>query len=252
MKTLYVLGSSTCYGMDLTPGKTGLSMREFRETYNFAGLLGKELGYKVVNNSYPIHTLSSMIRKIKEEYDVISPDISIIGIPAITAREMWDPDKGCYINLAQKEFYFPKTVLQKDTDGVPLLYESKAQKEHYLSFRKNFTIEKGIDEFEHGILELQDFLKQKEAKYIFVQMSPIIPNLIDENGYTDDENTIKHFRNYFKRLNEIDIDKWLKFDEFNAVDNLKHVPKGRTGHILVEGHLILKELLYEKLRDTYL
>lgn len=252
MKTLYVIGQSTCYGMDLVPGDSGLSMREFRETRNFAGKLGKELDYRVVNSSYPMSSLATMIRRIKEEYDLINPDLVVVGIPQTTLREVWDKEKNRYVNLMQKEFYFPKTVLLLKDDGVPSIYDTEFQREAYLRYRSTLTMEKALTDFENEVIELQNFLKSRNAKYVFVQMAPIIPNLIDESGYTDKENTIKQFAKYLTRLNEIDTSKWILFDEFNAVDNLKHLKKGKTGHVLEDGHEILKDLIYDKIRNTYL
>jgi len=252
MKTLYVIGQSTCYGMDLVPNGSGLSMREHRETYNFAGLLGKALGLEVVNSSYPMSSLQTMIRRIKLEYDEIQPDLVVVGIPQATLREVWDPTKKRFINLMQKEFYFPKSVLQLKEDGVPTIYDTEFQRWAYLDYRDGLTMERALNDFQEEVIELQDFLKSKNAKYIFVQMAPLIPNLIDETGYTDKENTIKHFTKYLNRLSEIDTSKWIVFDEFNAVDSMSHLKKGKTGHILEDGHAILKDLIYEKIRNTYL
>jgi hypothetical protein len=250
MKTLYVLGQSTCYGMDITPRKSGMSMRTYRETYNFAGLLGKQMGYQVVNSSYPMNSLSTIIRKIKEEYDLVNPSLVIVGIPQSTLREMWDPVKNKFINLMQKEFYFPDTVLQLTPTGVPTIYDTDVQRQAYIAYRTGLTIDRAIADFEKDIIELQTFLKSRNSKYIFLQMAPIIPNQIDEYGYTDNEGTIKQFAKYFTRLDEINTGAWIGFDKFNVVDNMMHLPKGKTGHILEEGHEILKDLIYDRISST--
>lgn len=252
MSTLYVNGQSTCYGMDLKPGKPGISIREYREANNFAGLLGRKLGYTVVNNSYPKSSMRTLIRKVTEEYDIVNPDLVVIGIPQATLREIWDPTINSYVNIIQDEFYFPPGVIHLDENGIPKVYDTDVQRKAYVDYRKGLTLEKAISDFENEVVELQTFLKSRNAKYIFVQMAPVVPNLIDEHGYTNTENTIKNFSRYFTKLQEIDTEKWIDFDNFNAVDNLRHVKKGRSGHLLEEGHEILRDLIYDKLANTYL
>lgn len=252
MTILYVNGQSTCYGMDLKPGKPGISIREYREANNFAGLLGQRMGCTVVNNSYPKSSMRTLIRKITSEYDSINPDLVVIGIPQATLREIWDPTVDSYINIIQNEFYFPPGVIHLDENRIPKVYDTELQRQAYVDYRRGLTLERAISDFENEVIELQTFLKSKNSKYIFVQMAPVVPNLIDEHGYTDIENSIKSFAKYFSRLHEIDTDKWIEFDKFNAVDNLRHVKKGRSGHLLEEGHEILRDLIYDKLTTTYL
>lgn len=250
MKKLYVVGQSTCYGMDLRPGKSGLSVKDYRLKNSFGGLLADQLRYEFVNGSYPMSSLTTVTRRIRTDYDSIRPDLIIVGIPQTTVREIYDSEKKMFVNILQKEFYFPKTVLILNELGIPDIYDTDIQKNAYLNYRKNITVANAINTFESEILFLQDVLQKKKANYIFLQMAPIIPNSITEDGYTDVENTEKDFTKYFSHLDEIDLSRWVKFESFNAVDNLFYCKKGRTGHILEDGHKILQETIYETIVNS--
>lgn len=249
MKKLYVVGQSTCYGMDLRAGKSDLSQKEYRQKYSFGGLLAEEFKYQLINSSYPMSSLSTVTKRIIDEYDLIQPDLLIVGVPQSTVREIYDPVKGIFVNILQKEYYFPKTVLIPSIDGVPKEYDTDTQRNAYLNYRKNITTEEAVRVFENEVLFLQNFLEEKNANYLFMQMAPIIPNKIVD-GYTDEENDIKDFYKYFTKAKEINTNRWIKFGAFNAVDNLKHCKKGRTGHILEDGHLILKETIHDTIINS--
>lgn len=247
---LYVIGQSTCYGMDLMPGKSGLSLREYRQKYNFAGVLGSKLGYEVVNSSYPMCSLATITKRIAEEYDSINPDLVVVGIPQATLRGVWDPEKNGYADILQNEYYLPERVVYLNDDLVRSRYKTAVAKEAYQEYKDNITLERAIDDYQDDIIKLQSLLVSKGAKYILVQIAPIIPNIID-NGYTGVENPEKRFAKYMHRINEIDTSKFIRFDEFNVIESMRHLPMGKTGHILEEGHQQLAELIYDKYIDTY-
>ena len=248
---LYVIGQSTCYGMDLLPGKSGLSLREYRQKYNFAGLLGDKLGMEVVNSSYPMCSLATITKRISEEYDSINPELTVVGIPQATLRGVWDPEKGGFADILQNEYYLPERVVYLNDDIVRTRYKTEVAKAAYQEYKENVTLERAIADYQEDIIKLQSLLKEKNAKYIFVQIAPIIPNKI-ENGYTGAENPEKSFAKYMDRLDEIDTSKFIRFDEFNVIESMRHLPKGKTGHILEEGHRQIAELVYEKYISTYL
>lgn len=242
-KKLLVVGQSTCYGMDLRPPR-GTSQREHREKNCFAGLLAQDLDMELTNLSYPKLPTRTITGKINAYLKTHLPDLIVVGVPQTTLREIYDPEQERLVSVLQKEYYFPDRVWHCDEAGVPVIYDTLYQKDAYLAYQKYITVESALRDYDNEVHELQSLLELTQVPFLLVQMAPVIPNKITQEGYTREENDLKKYRSLLSKVKD---DCWLDYDEFNAVDAFKNYQKGRTGHILEDGHIDLKNLILAEL-----
>lgn len=252
MKIIYSNGSSTVYGKDLVKPKDDLqyfSNKEYRENKCFPALIRDYLSADIlINDAQPASSNSRICRtslysisKLLKDYsakDVLCVISFSPGTPIDLFSNKLQKYCGTFIienylrNVFDKDISFKKTP-HKDENIIALqdIYE-----QHFL----NFTFI--VDNFVKDVLLLQNFLKLNKVKYLMMHTAPLIPSKINENGTIDltfpgDNN--KKILDYLKDMqiiSQIDLSNWVGFLETSIIDYTKSLNKGKTEHILEDGH----------------
>jgi hypothetical protein len=261
----YSNGSSSTYGFDLVKPKGYLGTKdEYRLNNCYSGIISNYFKFSLINAAEPGSPNSSIVRRTIFDINRIlkteAPEdiFVLVAFAPATPTEVYLRKYKRYFNIIFPESHIKGVLQEKEKGKIKYLVPEIS---HFHDFYINEVLDLNfaLESFFLNVEILQSYLSSKQVNFKFLHTAPVISCKILENtlvlNEAGDFSWNQKLIDKYILENKIEVSKysWIEFNENSIIEycfqkNL--CQKGRTGHIIEDGHQVFALYLMKELENV--